>query len=384
MGSALDISICAPYALTAAGNTSASNFTLSTQNSKIAQVVAFRCSGTSDTITHVGFRQGTTTGTPGASSYKIGVQSVDSSGLPSGTYLGGGSPASASFTPLAANANTWLWVALDNGISVSRDDMVALVLERTATTDGSNCIDAAYAHGRWLFRPGIPYTLTHNGTSWTKKTGDGTANHPIMGSKSASAVYGWPAKNIYTTNAYGSTTEVGMFFTVPTNFCSTFKVKGIRFIGLEASSGTGTHIANIYSSPVTGTIASVSASNATDNDAFSSNESGDRYIEMFFTGTLPTLNAGTEYGVGLSTTTGSNMELAVLEAQSAADLDAWPFRQNAGFMSRTLTSYPPSGDDTANFTKTTTKRPLMELILDDLTAPSGGTTTIRGGAMFCG
>jgi hypothetical protein len=384
MGSALNLAIGAPYPIVGTAITAVSNFTLSTLNSKIAAVLAFPCSGTSDTITHVGWRQGTATGTPGANSYKIGIQGVDASGLPDGTYLGGGSPASLTFTPSSANNNTWIWSALTNSISINRDTRVALVLERITATDAGNCIEAGYAHGRHILRVGIPYSLTHNGTSWTKRTGDGTANTHAMGFKSASAVYGYPAKNQYIhTDTYGSTVEVGMHFTLPTNLGATYKVKGVRFSGLEPVSGTGVHYATLYSAPVTGTIAILNQSLASDNDSFSSNESADRVMEFYFSGALSTLDAGTEYGVGLAVTGSAHMALACLEAQAAADFDAWPGGQQFGFMSRTLnTDFPPSSNDTNNFTKTATKRPLMELILDDITAPSGGGTVYVGGVTF--
>jgi hypothetical protein len=385
MGSALNLAIGAPYPIVGTAITSISASTLSTLNSKIAAVLAFPCSGTSDTITHVGYRQGTSTGTPGSNSYKIGIQGVDASGLPDGTYLGGGSPASLTFTPAGANDNTWVWAALTNSISINRDVRIALVLERITATDAGNCIAAGFAHGRHTLRVGIPYSLTHNGTSWTKRTGDGTANTHAMGFKSAAAVYGYPAKNQYiATDTYGSTVEVGMYFTLPANLGATYKVKGVRFAGLEPPSGTGVHYATLYSAPVTGTIAIQNQSLASDNDAFSSNESSDRVMEFYFSGALATLNTATEYGVGLAVTAGSSMHLACLEAQAAADFDAWPGGQQFGFMSRTLnTDFPPSSNDTNNFTKTATKRPLMELILDDLTAPSGGGTTVyTGGVTF--
>src|SRR5690349_18160435 len=67
-----------------------------------------------DTWTHVGFRYGARTGTP--VQHKTGLQTPDASGNPDGTYLGGGSPASGTFTPPADATwdGTWQWVALAN------------------------------------------------------------------------------------------------------------------------------------------------------------------------------------------------------------------------------------------------------------------------------
>lgn len=387
MGSALNIAIGAPYIIQSTAALTANNTTLSTLNTKIGAVLgSLMCSGSSATITHVGYRQGVTTGTPAGSSYKIGLQGVDSSGNPDGTYLGGGSPASATFTPAGANDGTWVWVALANSVAVNRESSVALVLERVAATDAGNCISAASSHARLANRTGVPYALTHNATSWTKITGgDGATAHHCMGLKSASEVFGYPAKNLYVAESLGSTTEKGFAFTLPTDFCSTYKVKGVRLLAMSGSSGSGTRYATLYSSP-TSSPAILNQSNARDNDVHAiPGNSVDRPVEYAFSGTLATLTAGTEYGIGFATTSGSDMEISCMEVSSVGDFDAWPFGQQAAYMTRTLTDYPPSGNDSNNFTKTTTKRVIAELILDDLTPPAGGgSTTIRGGAMFCG
>lgn len=369
MGSAILSAWGGPLAVASPTSiTSITSTTLSTQNSRVASAFTFYSSGSTDTITHVGYRQGTTTGTPAGSSYTIGVQSLDTSGNPDGTYLGGGSPMSAAFTPSNATDNSWVWIALANSGALTRGAAYALVVERTAATDASNCIGVGSAWARLTTRPSFPYSLTHNGTSWTKNT----ASNPTMGCKSGTLPYGWPFKNLYAAAAYGSTTELGMTFTVPTNFCSTYKVLGLRFTA--TSPGTaGTWLASLYSAPVSGSIALIDTTTAMDTDFIASAGASDRSFELYFnTATLPTLTAGTKYAVGLSTTGASSMALVYIEVQTASDFDAWPYQQATAYCARTLTSYPPSGDDTNNFTETTTRRPYIELILDDLTAPSGG------------
>lgn len=383
MGSALNARWGSPYPFTGTAVLTYTDTTLSAQDSKVGFILPFSCSGTSETLTHVGFRYGAFTGTPASNSYKASIQGVDASGNPDGTVLGGGSPASLTYTPAGADANGWIWKTLANGISVNRGTRIAGVIERVAATDGSNCLAVSSAHGRIINRSGISYGLTYSGGSWTKTTG--TGNHHCMAVKSASGVYGFPADELYSVLSLGSTTERGLFFTMPTNFCSTYKVKAIRILGTTPSGGSGTHQATLYSSPVTGSIAILNDSGTIDNDSLSVGGSQDREMLFVFTGTLATLNAGTEYGIGLATTTGSDMGIVCIDVESVGDLDAYPYGQQLGYMTRTLTDYPPSGNDSNNFTKTTTRRPVAELILDDITAPSGGgSTTIRGGAMFCG
>jgi hypothetical protein len=383
MGSAYNSTWGAPFPIPAVSAVTLTSTTLSTLNTKVGAVMALGCTGTSATITHVGYRQGTSVGTPASNSYKIGIQGISSAGVPDGTYLGGGSPASKTFTPAGANDNAWVWVALDNSVSVNRDTRIGLVIERVAATDAGNCILVASQHSSLSVRNGIPYGLTHNATSWTKITGDGSTGSHMMGCKSASEIFGHVATNLYALNAFGSTTESGMFFTVPSTFWDTYKVKGVRFLGTTPPTGANTHVVSLYSSPVTGSVTLIAQSNQTDNDSVTVDGSQSRSFEIYFTGTLPTLTAGTEYGIGVATTTASGMELATMAVASAADLDAWSGGQQTGFMTRTLTDYPPSGNDSNNFTKTATKRPLMELILDDITAPSGGGSTVYvGGVTF--
>lgn len=330
-------------------------------------ISSFPIIGATDTITHVGYRQGTTTGTPASNSYTIGIQGI-SAGLPDGTYLGGGSPASVAFTPSNANDNAWVWMALANSVSLSRGVNYALVIERTAATDASNCIGVASAWGRFTIRTGNPYPLTHNGTSWTR----GTTSNPTMAVKSATLPYGVPFKNLYATAAFGSTTELCATFTIPTDFCSTYSVVGFRFVGTTPNTGANSFIGTLYSNPVSGSITILDATPSYDVDDFAAAVGADRLMEGYFTAsTLPTLTAGTEYAIGLATTGASGMSLVYAEVGAASDFDAYPFGQYTAYGTRTLTDYPPSGNDTNNFSETTTRRPYLELILGDITAPSG-------------
>src|SRR5262245_6559267 len=80
-------------------------------------------------ISRLGFRYGTRTGTP--PTYRISLQGVDGSGLPDGTIKGGGSPASATFTPPADTSwnSTWQWINLSNTYTTAnRGEKLATVI----------------------------------------------------------------------------------------------------------------------------------------------------------------------------------------------------------------------------------------------------------------
>lgn len=68
--------------------------------------------------------------------YKISLQSVDANGLPTGTILGGGTPASKNFAGASLTVGAWNTITLDNSYAVSAGDDFAIVLEYVSGTIG--------------------------------------------------------------------------------------------------------------------------------------------------------------------------------------------------------------------------------------------------------
>lgn len=371
------ILIGAPFPILAntARATSHTNSNLSTTLSKVgctlmAPLVA---ANGSETITHVGYRQGTMVGTAASNSYTIGIQGINTStNKPDGTYLGGGSPASAVFTPASGSNNTWVWVALANSISINRGQKIALVIERTAGTDASNYIPVASSWGGSGNTIGFGLSHTHNGSVWA--TSPDTARG-CLGFKSASNIYGFPFNNLYASQNASGTTEIGNFFTVPSYFCSTCKVLGVRVRHNAGTAGSGMRV-TLYSSP-TSSPSQIAQSNELLFDETYINSSSDRTVEMMFAdSSLPDLSAGTTYCLGVSATASSSSSFGYMDVATSTDFEAWHGADWAmSYSSRTLTDYPPSGNDTGNWAASTaTKRLLMELIIGDIVAPSGGGT----------
>ncbi len=334
-----------------------------------------------DTITAIGYHQGTTTLTPGAS-YKAALFPLTTGGLPNtgATFANAalGSVTPTPFTPSSGNDNKWVWVDVSaNPFTVTQGQEFAIVVWKDLL-DATNSITVNGFIGTGFVVPALPAAVTCAAGTWTKPA---LTDWPVMAVKSSSAIYGRPwSTNAFNTNvAIGSTTEGGMVFTVPTNYCSTFVVRGIRAnIKTPASSATNTFQANLYSSPLA-TPVQIAKSALVVNDRFEK-FSADALLELYFTtNPLPVLTAGTQYGIGLSTTSASDGGNFVLSQVSQSDFNAWAYQQSTIFAARTASSFAgiDAGTATGNFATTVTQRPFMELLLDDLTAPLPGYSRSR-------
>lgn len=102
--------------------------------------------GTTNPITHIGFRLRNAAGTPPI--FKVSIQG-NSSGFPDGTIKGGGSPASGTFDPNGWAAHTTHWVALDNSWAPSSGtEIIWVVIEHeSGTIDASNNGQFVYSYG---------------------------------------------------------------------------------------------------------------------------------------------------------------------------------------------------------------------------------------------
>lgn len=136
-------------------------------DTKYAQI--FPAFPSTKTLTTVGFYAGTKVGTP--ATHKLSLQSIDSFGRPTGTILGGGSPASVTFAGAAMTANTWNDYTLDNSYDVTSGDDFAIVME--------------YDSGTINFSNYIQVRLNRGDTTWTQ------FNHPLAIGKSYTTTNGW-------------------------------------------------------------------------------------------------------------------------------------------------------------------------------------------------
>lgn len=312
-----------------------------------------------DTITHVGYRQGTTTGTPAANSYTIGLYTVDGSGLPTATDLGGGSPTAKSFTPAAANDSTFQWVQLTNSIPIARGTVFAIVMQNAADTS-VNYTQMSYdqSNGATMnsLSAGFPYALTYASPTWTKSSS--AFRSPVFGYKSSSYVYGWTAQSGTSPRSTSTSGQrVAAKFTLPSTWGTSFKVVGFRVWGRLGAAASAVKIGLWDATTTLQSIASF------DSDHVRSAASSTAHEFYFQDTTLATLTFGTTYYIGLESISSSTVGLTTMDFASANDLLCLPNGGNACY-----SLYTGSWGDT------TTSIPMLTLILDDITPPSGGTT----------
>lgn len=316
------------------------------------------------TITRLGFRVNTITGTPGT--LTISLQAIDTASFnPSGTILGGGSPASVAVSAAGLTPGAFNWVTLDNSYTCTRGQALAIKIDPTSGTwDASNSIVVGISVSGFGTRPGIPYALQAPSGAYAAVTG-----YPVYGYSSSSRVYGYPVSSVDNT-AYDSGTtpdEVGMAFTVPTDFWSTYKIKGVRLL-LSRPGATGqTTLCRLYS----GTTVLHEATIDSEHYGTGTTGSGYRLCEWFFPeSSLSPLSAGSVYRIVI-TPQGTSGDISVpgFTFANATDMQAMPLGENA---------YATSRVDAGSFSDTTTKRYYMELFFDDITAPSGGGGSVSG------
>lgn len=330
------------------------NHTVDANNEGVAW--AFNVDST-DPITHLGFRYGARTGTP--PTYQILLEGLDSTGLPDGTDVGGGSPTAVTFTPPADTTinGLWQWKALTNAYTPAAGQFFAAVIRYSSgTIDGSNNSSFTQRVTGVLgaSQAAFPYSLSNSAGTWSKSPSVG----PVFGYRTANGRYG----RIYQAMAFSATANTaghksGMFFTVPSGLCSTYKVAALAFAGDVGNTGGSCKIG------IWNTSGTELQAVTIDSDHTSQTPSLDDSVgPIYFAGTLATLDAGTKYYCGIEVVS-SAVGMSGITLAEAADRSAFPNGVNRGLVTYNGTTW----------TETDTTMPLCELILSDVTnAASGG------------
>jgi hypothetical protein len=345
---------------------SATNFALNANNDAIEFLVQAKEAAT---ITRLGIRHASTTGT--SPTYRVSIQGIDASGNPDGTIKGGGSPASATFSPsgLSWGANSWQWVTLANSYAVAAGEFFAVVIDYSSgTIDGSNTSSFTQTFGLGGTR--FPYSIQNDAGSRTR-----SANLPCVAWGSSTTAYGFPASAVGST-AYqvgSATDELAARFVIPAGWCDTFKVAGVKTNVTLAASGSVKVI--LYGTGTSGTEVLQDVTADQDHNQNTSSNSPNLY--WFDESTLATLTAGTTYRIGVQPQGAQNVTIAHYDVANNADLAAWP----GGI--ELYTSTRADGGTNA-WTDVTTRRLGLDLILADITEPTGGGGSPRFGDMTGG
>lgn len=315
-------------------------------------------------ITTVGFRYGVRTGTP--PTYKISLQSVDASnGRPSGTVLGGGSPASKTFTPPADATwnSTWQWLTLDNAYTTTGAIIALVIAYDSGTINSSNTGSFTTALNSGSVA-NLSYGFTNNVSGSPQKSQ--TAG--VYGLRDASRTYGNPIVTLSNTQFSSDSTpdEYALRFMIPTTFCETFKISG--FSAQLGGLVTGkTMVINLYDTDGT----SVLQTFTWDADMVALAGFNCALVTIYFPeASLATLNAGSVYRLGFAPQeTGALATLLTYDYDSAASLSSCPFGAEWYLNTRT-NGGAWTNDSTVNY-----RRPGINLIFADWSvaaASSGG------------
>jgi hypothetical protein len=343
-----------PIALGAAQNT-----TLNGSGIAVAWVVQAESSGA---ISKIRFRYGTRTGTP--PTYVLTIEGLDTSGNPDATDKGGGSPTATTFTPPADTSwdNTIQEITLTNSYTPANAGEVLCFTLRysSGTADGSNnsSVTRGFSNAVAVNR-GFPYNQSLSAGTWTKNA-QAACLAWLVG---ASSWHGHPVLATYTT-ATASTAghRSAMFITLPSGFGTTFALAGVHFIGKFGAAAGSTKLA-IWDDSDTELV-----SKTIDADWVVSPGTATNGLRLFFDSPL-TLSYGTKYYIGLEVVSGT-VGIAGISGQSSDDIACYPNGTTRGLATYNGTTW----------TESALTYPLMDLILSDITVPSGS----GGGAVVIG
>lgn len=308
---------------------------------------------TANAITHLGFRYGVRTGAPPA--YIIGLEGISATtGWPDGTYKVNGGNCSAIFTPPNDTSwdGTWQWVALANSYTPTLSERLMLTIRASGTPDGSNY--STFTTSLDLYLQIYPYRSHLTGGTWVNQT----TGSPVFGVRTASERYGRILPNYYSTRTASTVGHrVAMLVNVPGGAGDTYKVGGFRALASIANAAGKAPLAKIWSA--SGALASKTMDTDQVGRAASSLNAT---VECIFD-TSVTLNCGTDYYFGFEVADAANGGIA-LQGTKFASADDKATDDGGAICSLATHTGAWSVDSTV--------RPWMELILDDITEPSGG------------
>lgn len=289
---------------------------------------------------------------------RVGIQSVNSSGEPSGTWLGfvDKTRDTANFTWFSYSTHT-----LGSGVSVTRGQLYAIVVQAlSGTWSGSQYFrtnDNYYVdiEGRQAF----PYMVQKIAGSVAKSNAAGCFTHCCA---SSTRTYGQPHKpaSITSISSSSSPNEIGNYFRIPTGAGSSYSVLGIRlFIALTNSAGT--FDVNLYTSSGT-LLQQVSFTCSQIVGGTSSLLQRDFYFDE---ATLSSLTPGSYYRCAISATNAIGIgDMAQITFPSALGMTAYTGADGT----YVYTSRTGSGA----WTETAGQMHVMKLIISDITGGSGG------------
>ena len=230
----------------------------------------------------------------------------------------------------------------------------------SGTVDGANTSSFTVTCSIDGGRHGMPYTTQNAAGSRTRQPG-----HPIVGYKTASGTYGPVLQSIASTtyNSDSTPDERALEFTLPAAWGATFQVVGIK-AHITVPSAAKTVLIQLYDG-------TTMLQGVTWDADVVSGTAGRLLTKLFDEATLSTLTYGNTYRVGFAPQeVDTTFGLRVGANAAAADWQGWPGGASFALATRT---------DAGAWTTDALSRPWVDLILKDITEPSGGGGGRRGG-----
>lgn len=303
------------------------------------------------TITAVGFRTGTVSGT--SPTVTVDIETV-SSGNPTGTLYGG----SAASGNISVASSTFYEGTLGTAATVAVGDTVAAVVTLSGGTSPSVPIVGMPVQDQGTnVATGFPFATAYT-TSWAHNN----TYIPVMWFKTSDGNYyftglfpAWTSSIAYKSNS--ATNKYALYFSLP---------GPVRIFGFWGSIAPSANF-NVVLYDSDGVTVKLTKSVVAANMQSSSNGK----IFMPFSGTT-ILNANTFYRLSVEPTTTSNITLSELTTYNAGTMGALGGGTNAY-----LSSYSGS------WSQTTTTRPILGLLIDQIDNGAGGSgisrTRVQGG-----
>lgn len=307
-----------------------------------------------ETLTRVGFDVSAFASAP---QYKVSIQGVSTTKqtAPDATIKGGGSPASATFTPIATG---WRWYDLANSLAVTAGDMLALVIEYDSGTIGaSNDATFIVDQFRSAFGMCFPQSTdsTDSGTTWTNSA---ASAWPAFAYGAAGTVRGYPVENLQS-NTLATTTANSIHankFTIPDGVTDKINCIGLDWFGQYTVAASDTVRFGIYDS--SGHASPLAETKTVTKDEIDS--SAGQGGRIHFTSGIELL-PGSTYYAGARLISG-DLRTVLQTMDVAADMAAYPFG-TACFHS----AWAPSA-----WTDAPTQRQFFNLVIEGMTEPAGG------------
>jgi hypothetical protein len=295
---------------------------------------------------------------------RIGIQTVSTAdGLNSGTWVGGTSNYVDVSSWTSADDAKFVTVTLPSSASLSKGVPYCVVAEMTSYP-GTGSLSLSFTFSNTGQNKGYPYNLDETtvvvppATNAVKPTNQAFAPWLI---RSSSKTYGYPIESFATTTLESDTTpdEVGLGFTLPTGFGSSYTVDGAILTFSSTTTVDTTWTMTLYQ----GTTALQSTT--IDTAQIATTNTSRRY-ELPFDVSLSTLTPGTEYILAIAPT-----DTATANGVTTRDITVPTSGDKSAFGDLNFKYY--SRSDGGSWTENTTRIPLFGISIGSVSTTGGST-----------